>query len=45
MRYHFKNQNFADFAYLLLILWFGIDFVLDYRSGTIFTSMLDNVKN
>lgn len=44
MRYHFKNQNSADFAYLLIILWFGIDFVLDYKSGTIITSMFDHAK-
>lgn len=26
MQFHFKKQNFADFAYLFLILWLGIDF-------------------
>lgn len=43
MQHHFK-KHFADFAYIFLILWFGIYFLVNYRSGTIITSMLDDVN-
>lgn len=41
---HLKKQNFADFAYFFLILWLGTDFLVNYVSGTIITSMLDDVN-